>query len=87
MIEIIDYRCEWIREFASLAARLQAGLGPLDDRVGADIDHLRHAVVLAVDRRGQGDGLQRARRDVAADQAHDAGAVAAIEDARRGEAG
>lgn len=41
MIEIVDYRSEWISEFARLAARLQAGLGPLALR----IDHIGSTAV------------------------------------------
>jgi GrpB-like predicted nucleotidyltransferase (UPF0157 family) len=41
MIEIVDYRCEWIREFTRLAGRLQAGLGPLALRV----DHIGSTAV------------------------------------------
>lgn len=41
MIEIVDYRCEWIREFTRLAAKLRAGLGPLTLRV----DHIGSTAV------------------------------------------
>jgi hypothetical protein len=59
------------------ARELAKGLGGPDDRVRAGVDEPGHACVLAVDRRGDTDGLEVPGAGVAADQPDDLGAIAA----------